>query len=509
MTARREDGFTLIELLVAVVITGIIASVISSCLIVGLKTIDGTSDRVAGSHDAQLVSTYLPADIQSSGSSAADVSADPAALSGCGPAGDESNYGPLRNVLRLRWSETSGTTTTFTAAYQLGRESSSGDWQLLRYSCQNAGPATSTLVARQLKNPGTTPPTVDLSHAPALAVRLTTLAGFVFDVSAVRRTPSTTPIVTAPWDCTIQSALATPDPVVRTTSAPGPLANDLAVEVQSGGACSGLDILIDPDGASPYSKSLMESPANSGHWIANVSRSIGSWTDGDKVFPIRQASVTLGSLRLTVRPPCLVSTFAAVPTPAGRTPGAAPGPLSSDLSLSVSATGPCAGLRVDGQVQAGVPLTPVALTEVSPGTWTGTVAAGSIAWSDGSHTLTVHEPAGPDLRTTGVIVMPNCGMVSGSVSPSPVSRSGTSLASDVALSLSTSGTCAGLQARIVPGSGAATVIPMTGSPTAWTATLSKSLSWTSGSKTITVATGDGDALRDATGAVVQLTLVVS
>src|SRR4051812_38065912 len=72
-----ESGFTLVELLVVSALLGIVVVAISSALMVGLKTFAGTDNKVASSTDAQLVSVYLPADLQSVGSGASSVIADP------------------------------------------------------------------------------------------------------------------------------------------------------------------------------------------------------------------------------------------------------------------------------------------------------------------------------------------------------------------------------------------------------------------------------------------------
>lgn len=62
---RDESGFTLVELLIAVVVMGVISTVIGAAFTVGLRTMDDTSNRVSSSTDAQLLNMYLPADVQS------------------------------------------------------------------------------------------------------------------------------------------------------------------------------------------------------------------------------------------------------------------------------------------------------------------------------------------------------------------------------------------------------------------------------------------------------------
>jgi prepilin-type N-terminal cleavage/methylation domain-containing protein len=64
-TLRDESGFTLVELLIAVVVMGMIVTVIGAAVNVGLRTMDDTSNRLTSSTDAQLLSIYLPKDVQS------------------------------------------------------------------------------------------------------------------------------------------------------------------------------------------------------------------------------------------------------------------------------------------------------------------------------------------------------------------------------------------------------------------------------------------------------------
>lgn len=62
---RDEEGFTLIELVVAVAILGIIMSAVAGAFIVVVRTVGVTQERTSQSHDSQLLSTWLVADLQS------------------------------------------------------------------------------------------------------------------------------------------------------------------------------------------------------------------------------------------------------------------------------------------------------------------------------------------------------------------------------------------------------------------------------------------------------------
>ena len=58
-----QSGFTLIELLVAMSVMGIIASGVAASIILFFSTTDATANRLALSHDSQLLATYLTPDL--------------------------------------------------------------------------------------------------------------------------------------------------------------------------------------------------------------------------------------------------------------------------------------------------------------------------------------------------------------------------------------------------------------------------------------------------------------
>lgn len=181
--ARGESGFTLIELLMSVVMMGIIIVPLAAGVMVGLRTTEETSTRLAGSNDAQLLAAWLTPDIQSTGNQAGDVVAAPTANTECSG---------VSNRLRLRWRETQGsTTTTYVVAYAIvaGTE---GRWFLTRYQCVNGGPATPHVVLRNVAN--STAATVATSGTKVTmtvteATNPTDPTPYVITASAYRRTP--------------------------------------------------------------------------------------------------------------------------------------------------------------------------------------------------------------------------------------------------------------------------------------------------------------------------------
>src|SRR5947209_6522111 len=62
----REAGFTLIEVLIALSLTAVIVGALAEALIVGVRTSDGTSQRLALSHDAEISARWFASDASSS-----------------------------------------------------------------------------------------------------------------------------------------------------------------------------------------------------------------------------------------------------------------------------------------------------------------------------------------------------------------------------------------------------------------------------------------------------------
>ena len=134
---RDERGFTLVELVIGIAILGTIVGGLAGAIIVGLRTADATATRLAQSHDAQLVSVYLPRDLASTSS---DVVAKPDPDSMC------SSQGTL--LLRLRWTDEAD----YVATYRM-EQAPTGEWELIRHLCVDGGAPTSVVVAHDLGDP--------------------------------------------------------------------------------------------------------------------------------------------------------------------------------------------------------------------------------------------------------------------------------------------------------------------------------------------------------------------
>ena len=136
----REAGLTLIELLVVAVLLGLVAIAFSTSIIVGLKSFGGTDNRVRSTTDAQLLSIYLPADIQSAGAAAGSVIVNTANTESV-PQGafvtenGNTECSGVPNLLTLKWVDDlpGNSDPAYIVAYALSPIGSR--WQLTRYYC--------------------------------------------------------------------------------------------------------------------------------------------------------------------------------------------------------------------------------------------------------------------------------------------------------------------------------------------------------------------------------------
>jgi prepilin-type N-terminal cleavage/methylation domain-containing protein len=182
---EQQHGFTLVELMVAMTIMGIILVPMAAGVFVGLRTSDETANRLAGSNDAQLISTWLPPDLHSAGNGSNDVVATPTVNTECSG---------VNNALRLKWQATEtagGAATTYVAAYAIS-QASTGEYRLLRYSCVNGGSATQHVIGRNLA--GASAVTIATSGTKVTMTVTekstpTNPTSYTFSVSGNRRTP--------------------------------------------------------------------------------------------------------------------------------------------------------------------------------------------------------------------------------------------------------------------------------------------------------------------------------
>jgi len=134
--SRREDGFTLVELLVAITVLGVIAPVMVSAIVLGLKTTAATTGQLNASHSRQELAALFTTDVQSAVTVADETSTD---TTTCMSAAETL-------VGRLSWTDidSSGASTARVLTYAI--VTVAGDKQLVRHACTGAAMSTVTVV---------------------------------------------------------------------------------------------------------------------------------------------------------------------------------------------------------------------------------------------------------------------------------------------------------------------------------------------------------------------------
>lgn len=202
---RDEDGFTLIEILIVVSILGLIMSAITSGIIVVTRTFGATADRLAQSHDSQLLSTWLVPDLQSAAAPLPAGAITPAVTGLPCPSG-----GSPFAVLKLSWKDAADgkayvATYQVTAAFELART-------LTVTPVAGAASSETFDVVHNLEDPAQPVPAPLTAYYPAcigqtadgrVTVTITTLTDsdqFTFSVTAQTRQPYAPPPPLPPAD---------------------------------------------------------------------------------------------------------------------------------------------------------------------------------------------------------------------------------------------------------------------------------------------------------------------
>jgi prepilin-type N-terminal cleavage/methylation domain-containing protein len=164
----NEAGLTLIELLVVCVLLGIIAIAFSTSIVVGLTSFFGTDNRVRSTTDAQLLSLYLPADLQSASGAAGNVIVEGANTQST-PGGafvtqtGNTECSGVPNLLVLKWTDDipGNNDPAYMAAYALSQVGAR--WQLKRYYCPYQAPTQIQRLVGNLNGNGLADARVDVS----------------------------------------------------------------------------------------------------------------------------------------------------------------------------------------------------------------------------------------------------------------------------------------------------------------------------------------------------------
>jgi prepilin-type N-terminal cleavage/methylation domain-containing protein len=314
---ESEAGFTLVELLITMTILGIIMSSIVAALVFGFKTQGDAGNRMALSHDEQLLSLYFPSDVQSADSiSGADLAAGTA--TGCSSA-------PLaggNNVLHLQWTNPSG---GFLAASYRAEQPAASSWQLTRYSCVVGSAAKATVVVHNLASSAAATATLVGNKVALSATNAISGQTHTFKISGTPRTvalggttststttvaptttttvaPTTTTLAPTTTTTTAAACAVTADSVTPSTASAngsGKLSANETVSVATSGVCSTISVRFTPDNLNPSSVVTL---ALSGGTVV-IGKNDYSWSNGSHPFTILNGVTVLTPptpLQLTV-----------------------------------------------------------------------------------------------------------------------------------------------------------------------------------------------------------------
>ena len=142
---RDEWGFTLVELLIVTMILPIVVGAISVALVAVFSLQSSVTHRIAGSGDAQVMSSVFVKDVQSADQITTQTSPQ------CGSVGTQ--------LLGLQWNPSSGTYLTVVSYVEVAVTSgSTTSWSLLREYCtggNNATPSNTLGLSYDLNTSGT------------------------------------------------------------------------------------------------------------------------------------------------------------------------------------------------------------------------------------------------------------------------------------------------------------------------------------------------------------------
>jgi prepilin-type N-terminal cleavage/methylation domain-containing protein len=392
---RGDGGFTLVEILISLVITSAILGALVGALEVSLGPDTDASQRLAESHDAQLISTYLPADLQSARLDDAAQSTSPTMGLTC-----TSSEGMGINVLALGWPTEPGMSVSY-RVLDTGTER-----QLVRFSCTDAGEVERLVMAHNLDTDTATPVTVP---APFLGSRVTMNvreeSGFAYSVTGSRRTthasetPETTPSTIPPPPtnpCTVSNFTVDPTSVAQGDAA-GHLAADVAVSVTLEGLCNNpIEVAFAPNG--PSVRQVLTHDEFNNTWVTTIPGATYTWTTGDKTLSIWHGGASgeaipperggTATLTVTPYPVCSVTSVTADRNPVKRNTGSHGGTLKANLTITVKVSGPCS-TPVWIRFTPGNCQTVTVKMTGSGANWTYTIPKAAYDWTSGPKSITV------------------------------------------------------------------------------------------------------------------------
>jgi prepilin-type N-terminal cleavage/methylation domain-containing protein len=169
----RDKGFNLVELLIVITIMGTLVAVVSSAIIVALRTTPAAEARVEDARGVQGLVTWLPQDVDAAAPSG--FNRDPNDVWPCAGSKPANSY----NVLSIRWTESAATTTDYAASYRY--ENNGTGWTVARYYCVGAGPASRSSLTSDLPTPWDPNPLADPLAQPAYTLMCSSVVDDTYD----------------------------------------------------------------------------------------------------------------------------------------------------------------------------------------------------------------------------------------------------------------------------------------------------------------------------------------
>lgn len=299
--ARSDRGFTLIEVVVVIALLALVMSVLTAAVAVIIRSQRTVGSQASEARTLRNLETWLGQDVAGVPPTGFDFS--PGTTTGC------SGSSPGANLVRLRWTEQIGSTTTYIAAYRF-EDAPTGGKQIVRYTCSGtgAGPYTNRASNRVGVELATTTPTITPITSGAntigVSVQATTTSGALVRASASSRNPSstlpatTTSTTTVPPACTVTAINL---PMTRPNNGSGirRLQATATISITVSGACGVLALRYDRgDGDGIQTDTFVGTTPNFS--VTLPATNSERWSEGPKTMTVLNGSVTLTTGIFTV-----------------------------------------------------------------------------------------------------------------------------------------------------------------------------------------------------------------
>jgi prepilin-type N-terminal cleavage/methylation domain-containing protein len=171
-SGRRDRGFTLIEMLIVLTVMGTLTAVISSVIIVALRSTPSAEARVDDARGVQSLVTWLPQDVDAAPPDGFNRTPSDWPCAGSAPS---ESY----NVLSVRWNETAAGSTDFAASYRY--ENTGTSWRMARYYCSGTGPVSRNNLTSELPTPWNPDLLADPLSQPAFTLMCSSVVDDAYD----------------------------------------------------------------------------------------------------------------------------------------------------------------------------------------------------------------------------------------------------------------------------------------------------------------------------------------